>query len=165
MSVLDNLPQVINIKPSLEDVKSSNENKVKPFIIVYGDKIPSKDIELLKNFGRCLEFHESYINIPLANHKFDYCVVDIREKSHRQMLMKENLENYHIVVICSWFQEDDDFIKDVMAENILHHLPEKLPFKSDFDKLLLSKKIRKPSCSKIVLRVLKKVLSGWSEQQ
>jgi hypothetical protein len=158
-SILDKLPSLVNI--SQEDVKSVNPVEEKQFILVFESKHKPEDVSLLSTYGRVLEYDNSYINIPLANHQFNYLCVDISEKQHRNLLQKENLDNYNVVVVCNWWQDDDDFVEDVKAQNILHSLPPKQAFKADFDRLLLSKKIRKPSCTKTVLRVLKKALNAW----
>lgn len=163
-SVLDNLPQVIPRKNiELSDVKASNEQDNKPFVIVCSKSLEPSEIELIKDFGKLLIWSESYMNIPLKNHVFDYCVADVNQKSHRQMLMKEDLSNYHVISLVNWHEDSDDFVSDVKSENILHHLPPRMPFKADWDRLLLSKKIRKPSCLKSIGRVILKALNGWED--
>lgn len=159
-SLLDNLPDVIR-KIELSDVKASNEEDNKPFIIVCSRQLENSEIELFKHFGRILEWHESYMNIPLSQHKFDYCLVDVNQKSHRMLLMKEDLNKYHVICLVKWHEDSDDFIGDVNSENVMHNLPPRMPFKADWDRLLLSKKIRKPNCLKSVARVFFKALSGW----
>jgi hypothetical protein len=76
--------------------------------------------------------------------------------------MKEDLTKYNVVVVCNFLQDDDDFVEDCQAKNVIHRLPNKQAFKADFDQLLLSKKIRKPNCAKTFLRVLKKLLNAWA---
>lgn len=159
MSILDKLPSLVNI--SQDDVKSINPVEEKQFILVFEAKHKPEDVALLSTYGKVMEYDSSYINIPLNKHQFDYLLININDKAHRQMLMKENLDNYNVIVVCAWWQEDDDFIGDCMAKNVIHHLPAKQAFKPDFDRLLLCKKIRKPSCGKTVLRILKKVLNAW----
>lgn len=165
MSLLDNLPEVVKKNIELSDVKASNEQNNKPFVIVCSKQLEQHEIELFKHFGKVLEWHESYMNIPLKNHQFDYCLVDINQKSHRMLLMKEDLSNYHIVSLVKWHEDSDDFVEDVHSENVLHNLPPKMPFKADWDRLLLSKKIRKPNCLKSLGRVFLKALNGWSDGQ
>lgn len=159
VSILDKLPSLVNI--SQDDVKSVNPVEEKQFILVFESKHKPEDVSLLSTYGKVLEYDSSYINIPLNKHQFDYLLIDINDKAHRQMLMKEDLNKYNVVVVCNWYQDDDDFVEDVKAQNVIHHLPAKQAFKADFDRLLLCKKIRKPSCGKTVLRVLKKVLNAW----
>lgn len=159
MSILDKLPSMVNI--SQGDVKSVAQPQEKQFIIVYESKHKPEDVVLLSSYGKVLEWDASYVNIPLNQHQFDYLLVDVSDKQHRNLLMKEDLSNYNVLVICAWYQDDDDFVDDVSAQNVLHSLPPKQAFKADFDKLLLSKKIRKPNCGKTVLRVLKKLLNAW----
>lgn len=159
MSILDKLPSLVNI--SQDDVKSISQVEEKQFILVFETKHRPEDVSLLSTYGKVMEYDSSYINIPLNKHQFDYLLININDKAHRQMLMKEDLNSYNVIVICAWWQEDDDFVEDVKAQNVIHHLPPKQAFKADFDRLLLSKKIRKPSCGKTILRLLKKVLNAW----
>jgi hypothetical protein len=161
MSLLDNLPDVIK-KIELSDVKASNQENNKPFLIVCSRELENSEVELIKHFGKTLLWQESYMNIPLSQHKFDYCIVDVNQKSHRMLLMKEDLDKYHVVCLVKWHEDSDDFIGDVKSENVMHHLPPIMPFKGDWDRLLLSKKIRKPNCIKALGRVFLKVLNGWS---
>ena len=159
-SILDNLPNVVSINRG--DIKPVSQPQEKQFIIVFESKHKPEDVALLSSFAKVLEWDSSYINIPLKSHQFDYLLVDISDKQHRNLLMKEDLSNYNVVVICNFFSDDDDFVEDCHCQNVLHSLPPKQAFKADFDKLLLSKKIRKPSCAKTVLRVVKKILNGYS---
>ena len=158
-SILDKLPSLVNI--SQDDVKSVSKPQEKQFILVFESKHKPEDVSLLSSYGKVLEWDASYVNIPLNQHPFDYLLVDITDKQHRNLLMKEDLNQYNVVVICSWWNEEDDFVDDVKCQNILHSLPQKQAFKADFDQLLLSKKIRKPNCGKTILRVLKKALNAW----
>ncbi len=160
-SLLDTLPNVIK-KIELSDVKASNEETESSFIVVCSRQLSVEEIDLFKHFGKVLEYHDSYINIPLSQHKFDYCLVDVNQKSHRMMLMKEDLNKYNVVCLVKWHEDSDDFVEDVHCKNVMHNLPPKMPFKADWDRLLLSKKIRKPNCLKSLGRVFLKVLNGWS---
>jgi|GEM_PF-4999391 len=160
MSVLDKLPSFISVSQS--DVKEQEPKNEKPFILVFeSNHNKPENVSLLSSYGKVIEWHSSFVNIPLSQQIFDYLLIDISDKIHRQLLMKEDLTKYNIVVVCEWYQDDDDFVEDVKSQNVLHNLPARQAFKSDFDKLLLSKKIRKPSCAKTVLRVLKKLLNAW----
>jgi hypothetical protein len=78
--------------------------------------------------------------------------------------MKTDLSQYHTIILSKKWQSEDDFIGDVQAENVLRSLPPRQAFKPDFDKLLLSTKIRSPSCAKSFLRLFLKVLTGYSDK-
>lgn len=165
-SILDNLPSIIKMnnddnKVSQDDVKSVNKDDNKQFIVIYDRKPKQEDINLLSVYGKVLQWNSSYVNIPLDKHQFDYLIVDVSNKEHRNLLMKENMEKYNIIVLCEWYSEVDDYVEDVKADNVLHGLPPQQAFKADFDRLLLSKKIRKPSCGKVILRLFKKLLNAW----
>lgn len=158
-SILDKLPSLVKV--SQEDVKSSNAPQEKQFIVVFEKKHTPEHEALLTHYGKVLAYDSSFINIPLNQHNFDYLLIDINDKQHRNLLMKEDLNNYNVVVVCSIWSEEEDFISDINAINILHSLPPKQAFKADFDRLLLSKKIRKPNCAKTILRIFLKALAGW----
>lgn len=164
MSILDRLPTVIKKEVDVSDVKSDIASSEKPFLIIHSREVEQSEKELLKNYGDVLEWDSSFQNIPLKNHKFDYCLLDIYSKDVRMLLMKTDLSLYHTVILSKKWQSEDDFINDVQAENVLRSLPPRQAFKQDFDKLLLSVKIRSPSCAKSFLRVLLKVLTGYSDK-
>ena len=139
------------------------------FLLVCSRDLDDDEKSLLRLYGGVLEFDDCHINIPLQQlieqNNVSYIVFDIRQKSHRMALSKEaGDESYHIIAVIHKWEEFDDFIDDANAENCLSSLPPKQAFKRDFDKLLLEKKIRKPSCAKNVLRIFLKVLGGWGKK-
>lgn len=166
---LDNLPSLSELgreaprkkNIDLSDVKSSSEQKEKPFILACSRNIEAEELELLKSYGAVLVWHESFRNIPLSSHKFDYAIFDLREKTHRDALMKEDLAKYNVVCIVSVFDTFDDFPQDIEAVNCVRSFPARQAFKGDFDRLLMSSKIRKPSLIKSVLRFLCALSDGW----
>lgn len=164
MSILDKLPSVIKKEIDSSDVKSDIVAADKPFLIIHSRDVEPAEKDLLKTYGSVLEWDSSFQNIPLKNHKFDYCLLDIHSKDVRMLLMKTDLTAYHTVILSKKWQSEDDFIDDVKAENVLRSLPPRQAFKPDFDKLLLSAKIRSPSCAKAFLRVFLKVLTGYSDK-
>jgi hypothetical protein len=159
---LDNLPP-LKKNVDLSDVKSSApiEQKEKPFILACSRNVEPEELELLKSYGAILIFHESFRNIPLSSHKFNYALFDLREKTHRDAMMKEDLTEYNVVCIVSLFDSFDDFVEDVEAINCIRTFPARQAFKQDFDRLLVSSKIRKPSCLKAVVRSLCFLKDGW----
>jgi hypothetical protein len=70
---------------------------------------------------------------------------------------------FHIIAIVHKWEEMDDFIDDSNCENCLSSLPSKQAFKKDFDRLLLEKKIREPSCAKSMIRIFHKAINGWQK--
>lgn len=163
-SVLDKLPSVIKQMVDESDVKSVVDDVDRPFLIVHSRKVEQEEKELLKSYGPVLEWDSSFINIPLSSHKFNYCLLDIHNKDVRMLLMKTDLSQYHVVILSRKWESEDDFHEDVEAENVIRSLPPRQAFVSEFNRLLLAKKIRKPSCGKAVLRLVLKVLSGYSDK-
>jgi hypothetical protein len=104
------------------------------------------------------------VNIPLAQHSFDYAVFNLHEKVHRDTLAKEDLTKYHVVCIVGRFDTHDDFSDDVNAVNCVRTFPQKQAFKSEFDRLLLNKKIRSPSILKSIWRFLCFLQGGLAKE-
>jgi hypothetical protein len=164
MSLLDQLPKVIRKELDQSDVKSQAPSSDKPFLLCCSRDLELHELELLKTYGKVLEFHESFRNIPLRSHQFDYSVFDLRLKVHRDTLMKEDLSNYHIVCVISLLDSRDDFVHDLKAENCIRTFPQRQAFKGDFDRLLLSAKIRKPSVLKSLVRFLCFLSDGYPRE-
>lgn len=153
MSFLDNLPPIIKRDIDLSDVKAIDHNEdTKPFILACSRELTPEEVELLKAYGRVLVFHDSFRNIPIASHKFDYAVFDLHQKVHRDTLAKEDLTNYNVICIVGRLDSHDDFSGDIHAVNCVRTLPQRQAFKSEFDRLLISKKIRAPSVLKSLWR-------------
>lgn len=180
MNVLDNInvsdlpqPSSIPLQPLINQrlhPSSSGLNIVDTvYILVCSRDLDSKELELLQTYGKILKYDDCHINIPLeqliASENPSYIIFDVRVKYHRMAMAKEtNNQNFHIVAIIHKWEEMDDFIDDAGCENALSSLPPKQAFKKDFDKLLLEKKIRKPSCFKNIIRILFKTIGGWQKQ-
>ncbi len=161
---LDNLPP---LKKSVDfsDVKSSSVlEKEKSFILACSRDVEPEELELLKSYGSVLVWHESFRNIPLTSHKFNYAIFDLREKTHRDALMKEDLTQYSVVCVVSYFDAFDDFVEDLDAVNCIRTFPARQAFKADFDRLLVSAKIKKPSCVKSLVRSLCFLKDGWGRK-
>lgn len=157
MSLLDNLPPVIKRELDLSDVKAvdiAERNGDKPFILACSRPLKPEELELLKTYGKVLVWHESFRNIPLSQHAFDYATFDLSEKTHRDTLAKEDLKAYHVVCVVGLLDGYDDFPSDIGAENLVRTFPHRQAFKKEFDRLMLSPKIRKPSVAKTILRFL-----------
>lgn len=177
MNVLDNmnldqipLPPVIGAQVvSQPDAPAHAPEQGSVFLLVCSRDLEDEEKDLLRQYGGMLEYDDCHINIPLQQlidqNRISYVIFDIREKNHRMALTKEaGNDAYHIVAVIHKWEEMDDFIDDANAENVMSSLPPKQAFKRDFDKLLMEKKIRKPSCLKNVLRIALKVLGGWAKK-
>jgi hypothetical protein len=143
----------------------------KVFLIVASRDLEAEELELLKLYGKVLEYDNCHINIPLfeliKQNEAKYVVFDIRNKQHRMAISKASSEcesnNAHLVAVVHSWEKLDDFVDDAKCENCMSSLPPKQAFKEDFDTLLLEKKIRQPSMLKNVVRMISKVLGGWSK--
>jgi hypothetical protein len=164
MSILDTLPNIIKKNIDESDVASVNEEVTKPFIVVHSRPLTVEEKELLRSYGTVLDWHPSFQNIPIEKHKFDYLLVDINVKESRLLLMKSDLQEYNVVCLIKRYEIEDDFIEDCQCVNIHKSLPPRQAFKADFDKLLLSPKIRAPSCAKSVLRIFLNLFNGFGKK-
>lgn len=141
----------------------------KLFLIVCSRDVNNDELNLLKLYGKVLQYDDCHINIPLfeliKQNEANYVLFDIRNKEHRMAISKaissckEN--NAHLVGLVRSWEKLDDFIGDSNCENCMSHLPPKQAFKSDFDTLLLEKKIREPSIFKNVLRLASNFFNGF----
>ena len=164
-SILDSLPPVIKKELDRSDVKEVElPANGKPFILACSRKLEPAEMDLLKSYGKVLVFHHSYVNIALASHSFDYAVFDLNEKVHRDTLAKEDLSPYNVVCIVGRLDSHDDFADDIKAMNCVRTMPARQAFKSEFDRLLISKKIRAPSMMKSILRFFCALSSGLQKE-
>jgi hypothetical protein len=153
-------------EPIKKEEKPAYPNE-KIFILVCSRDLSDEEMDLLTMYGKVLVYDDCHINLPLdqlvESIRPSYIVFDIRLKPHRMALSKEMSGNYHIIAIVNSWEKEDDFIDDAKCENCLSSLPLKQAFKKDFDKLLVEKKIRKPSCMKNILRMFFKIAGGWQK--
>lgn len=163
MSLLDNLPAVIQKSVQLDDVAPLSVSDGKKYLLVCSRELKPSELDVLNSYGKTLIYRDSYQNIPLDKLMVDsmYCVLDIHQKSHRVLLGKEDLSVYHVVAIINPYDIEDDWMESIHAENIVKGLPAHQAFKEDFNRLLITKKIPKASCIKSVYRIFLKVLRGW----
>lgn len=169
MNVLDNMVVPDIQVPLPSSSSSSPSDSGEKFLFVCSRDLEAEEMDLLTSYGKVLTYDDCMINIPLdqlmAQGNVSYVLFDIRKKSHRLTLSKEaGNENFHLIALIHKWEQFDDFIDDANCENCLSSLPTKQAFKRDFDRLLLEKKIRKPSCLKNIGRTFLKVLGGWSKE-
>lgn len=161
--------EMVSIKQKInDDIEEKNEKSLR-FILVCSRDLEPEELELFNLYGKVLEYDDCYINIPLEkliknDPSIYYVIFDIRKKNHRASLSKElHTKLFHIIAIIHKWEEMDDFIDDANCENCLSSLPIKQAFKKDFDRLLLEKKIREPSCLKNMFRIAHKAFNGWQK--
>jgi hypothetical protein len=164
-SILDNLPAVIKNEIQLDDVKSViDDGEMKPIILVHSRALEVQEKDLLKSYGTVMEWTDSFVNIPIAKLKFDYLLVDVNSKNARLLLMKNVLDPYDVVILCKKYEMEDDYIDDIKHCNVIRHLPDRSPFKVEFNRLMLNPKIRQPSCAKAVLRLFLSLFGGYGKR-
>lgn len=166
MSLLDQLPPVIKRELDPSDVKAIEvkDPNEKPFILACSRKIAPEELELLRSYGKVLVWNSSYVNIPLSAHKFDYAVFNLHEKVHRDTLAKEDLSKYNVVCIVGVLDVYDDFASQLKAINCVKTLPKIQAFKTEYDRLLISKKVNAPSVLKSALRFLCGLANGLQNE-
>ena len=165
MSSIDQLPKIIKRNVDRDDVKASVVGQIeKPFILCATREVLPQEVELIRSYGKVFIFEEAFRNIPIASHDFAYAFFDLRRKVDRDALMKEDLSAYYVIAIIDRLDKLDDTHKDIGALNLVHSLPSRQAFKADFDRLLLSAKIRAPSTLKSLWRFLC-FLSGGSQNE
>lgn len=176
LSLSSPLPPVIQKQVSIADPPKKQELDFsdvraveiaadrKPFLLACSRPLKPEELELLKSYGKVLVFHDSFRNIPLAQHEFDYAVFDLMEKVHRDTLAKEELSKYNVVCVVGLLDGYDDFSSDLCAINCVRTFPARQAFRSEFDRLLLAKKVRKPSVIKSVVRFLCGVFNGLEKE-
>lgn len=156
--VLNELPRAM--KQVAEEEKKSHINSTledRPFLLIHSREIEPEERELLKTYGSVFEWDPSFVNIPLSVHSFRYGLLNLHSKDVRMLLMKTDLSPYHIVIVSRKWESEDDFHEDIQAKNVIHSFPPRQAFAADFNRLLLTPKIRKPSCAKAMLRFLCKM--------
>jgi hypothetical protein len=110
------------------------------------------DLNIIKGFGSVLSWKDSFANVPFSQLvPSDYLILDVRLKSARIALGKENLKSYSIVNYVSWIQQAEDFIKQI-GGNVISSIPQHAVNKQDFDQALLSPKIISPSQLKSIFQ-------------
>lgn len=164
-SLLDSLPPVIKRDLDLSDVKQVDAPvNAKPFILACSRPIEQEELDLLKFYGKVMVFHHSFVNIPMSQHDFQYAIFNLHEKVHRDTLAKEDLSRYNVVCIIGRLDTHDDFSNDIHSQNCVRTFPQRQAFKSEFDRLLLAKKIRAPSVLKSVWRFLCFLSDGLAKE-
>jgi hypothetical protein len=165
-----NLNTNVNLNANVNNNRlASPENPV--FLIVASRDLEDEEVDLLNLYGKVLQYDSCHVNIPLdqliRQNNANYLVFDVREKNHRMAISKSSVqhdnEHVHVIALVHSWEKLDDFIDDAGCENCLSSLPPKQAFRSDFNTLLLEKKIRKPSCAKDVLRLVLKAWNGWAK--
>jgi len=137
--------------------------KIDKFIIIITKDIKEDEVKLLKEYGKLILFDDKvYHNLPLSSIDFDYLIMDLRKREDRNYLQQidyQKIEHIHLISICHSFEKFDEYHQEIGVHNILTKLPDRQAFKADFNRLLLLRKISKPSvtlsCFKSFIRLVK----------
>jgi hypothetical protein len=143
---MDQLPNVI-LDPKvpvpvllgkLEDVL------IKKFILCITRDLKEEDKALFRDY-RLVEYDdEIHRNIPVNQIRFDFLVIDLRQKGDRYCFMKEiqpHADQFHIIAYCHGFEVND---LEIPHENAFSSFPVRQARREDFEMLLLMKRIAKP---------------------
>ena len=133
---------------SLLQVPSLNLNSSAPkrIIILHTVNIPSKDLAILKDYGKvCIYDASVESGIPIKDLIFDYLLLDLNDKNHRKYYDRNDTTNYNVVVYISFLERFDTLVDSLESQNILVKFPERCHHKEDYDRLLLSKPSTAPN--------------------
>jgi hypothetical protein len=143
---MDNLPKIIDSIPPVVPVMNAvlNDIVLKKFILCITRDLTEEDRALFRDY-RLLEYDDSvHKNIPVDQLRFDFLVVDLREKGDRYAFMKEiqpRREQYNIIVYCHGFELNDI---EIPYDNALSSFPARQARREDFEMLLLMERVKKP---------------------
>lgn len=130
------------------------EVKAAPTLILISKDITDEDVAIFKEFGKVARWKETQVNLPLTQlQSCDYLIVDVRLKSARLTLAKEDITKYNVVHYTTWLQKAEDIVSQVPG-NVLTSIPDRAVNKDDFNAQLLNPKLVSPSLVKSFLRLL-----------
>lgn len=130
----------------------------KRFVVITSKDLTEEDRQAFRNHGKLLEYDYHLVNVDFETLEFDYLVCDIREKSHREALIKHDLTNYQVVCYINFYEKAEDFVRQINERNpeanVLTKIPKRSINREYFERSLLEEKLVSPSLVKQVLRVL-----------
>lgn len=125
-----------------------------PSLILISKDLAPGDLAIFQEFGKVAVWKEIHVNIPFAKlEACDYRVVDVRLKSARLSLAKEDLSKFNVVHYTTWLQKAEDIVCQIPG-NVLTSIPDRCVNREDFDQALLNPKLVSPSVVKSFLRLL-----------
>lgn len=145
MSLLDKIPSL----PSVVNPPIPVADEAKRFIIIYSKDIPVEERAVLSQFGRVVDWKETFVNLPFDQlAPFDYLLIDARLKNARLTLSREDLTRFNVICYVSWIQKGiETFIEQVEGVEITS-IPKLAVNKPDLDAQLVNPKISSPSLLK-----------------
>jgi len=150
-------PVVDTVAEEVAEVVNGDPIAVKvgmPSLILISKDLAEDDLAIFQEFGKVAVWKEIQVNIPFAKlEPCDYRVVDVRLKSARLSLSKEDLSAYNVVHYTTWLQKAEDIVSQLPG-NVLTSIPDRCVNKDDFDQQLLNPKLVSPSLVKSFLRLV-----------
>lgn len=141
---MDNLPNII-MEPKIPVmVGKLDDILLKQFVLCITRDLTEEDKRLFSDY-KLLEYDDNvHKNIPISALRFDFLIIDLRQKGDRYAMMKHILPQrdlYHILVYCHGFETDDI---EFPYDNALSSFPQRQATRQDWESLLLMHRIKKP---------------------
>ena len=125
-----------------------------PSLILISKDLAEDDLAIFREFGKVAFWKEIHTNIPFSKlEPCDYRIVDIRLKSARLSLAKEDMSKFNVVHYTTWLQKGEDIIGQIPG-NVLTSIPVHCVNRESFDTALLNPKLVSPSIVKSFLRLV-----------
>lgn len=125
-----------------------------PFLILISKDLAPEDLAIFQEFGKVSIWKEFHVNIPFAKlEACDYRIVDVRLKSARLSLAKEDLSKYNVVHYTTWLQKAEDIVYQLPG-NVITSIPDRCVNRDDLEARLLNPKLVSPSIVKSFLRLV-----------
>ena len=148
------LPPMIEPKPNAPIIDAPSSSVSSPILLLISKDLGGDDLDIIREFGSVMMWKESYANVPFKElNAADYLIIDIRLKSARIALGKEDLKAYDCAHYVSWIQKGEEFIQQIEG-NAITSIPKHCVNKKDFDNALLNPKIISPSLLKSIFRLV-----------
>lgn len=108
----------------------------KQVIVLHTVSVKQEDLLLLQGYGRVVAYDVQVEgNMSLTTLKFDYLLLDLREKSHRLYFDSQDTSGCTVVCLCSVLEKFDAFISNLNVHSFTE-FPQRTHNKIDFDALL-----------------------------
>ena len=139
------LPEIIGIPAPIPVLAGKLEDVlIKQFILCITRDLSAEDRALFRDYHLVDYEDDIHRNIPVSQIRFDFLVIDLRQKADRYCFMKEiqpHANQFHIIAYCHAFEADD---LEIPHENAFSSFPARQARREDWEMLLLMKRIAKP---------------------
>lgn len=154
------LPAVLVPAPAQEEKEEKEEVPKSKILIVHSKDVSSEEYSLFKFHGRYLKWDDRFMNLDFSKlPPHDYLFVDMRDKNARYALGSVNYMEYSVVCYVPFYHKSEKFI-DQLSAIALTSFPLRAVSKEDFDRQLLSEKLRAPSIARSFLSLFLPCLSA-----